>query len=98
ARSALCYLPLLLMLPLVGGCEGCSPTPPAGDGGVVIREDCGPDRDGDGICDEQEVELGTDPDGADSDGDGIDDADEIRGGTDPSNPDSDGDGIPDGDE
>lgn len=56
------------------------------------------DQDQDGLSDEEEEKLGTDPKKRDSDEDGIDDQDEIRIGTDPRNPDSDGDGISDGEE
>jgi len=41
------------------------------------------DADEDGLTDEEEAELGTDPNNADSDGDGISDGDEVNGGTDP---------------
>lgn len=37
------------------------------------------DTDGDGICDTDEIELGTNPNDADSDNDGISDGDEVRG-------------------
>jgi thiol-disulfide isomerase/thioredoxin len=40
------------------------------------------DADGDGLSDEEEAELGTDPNKADSDGDGFDDPTEIDAGTD----------------
>jgi hypothetical protein len=53
------------------------------------------DRDGDGIPDDEEDELGTDPDDADSDGDGTSDGDEVRNGTDPTDP-NDGSGGPGG--
>lgn len=56
----------------------------------------GDDSDGDGLTDDEEASLGTDPNNPDSDGDGISDGDEVDQGTDPNNPDSDGDGIPDG--
>jgi len=66
------------------------------------------DRDGDGIPDETEVVLGTDPDDPDTDGDGIDDGAEIAAGdpndydggidTNPLDADTDDDGISDGDE
>jgi hypothetical protein len=56
------------------------------------------DSDGDGLSDERERELGTDPNNPDSDGDGLTDGDEVQRGTDPTNPDSDGDGLSDGEE
>ena len=67
------------------------------------------DSDGDGIPDDQEVVIGTDPRDADTDDDGINDGDEIATGTsstayepnvdtDPRDADSDDDGISDGDE
>jgi len=58
----------------------------------------GPDTDGDGLPDDREDELGTDPANPDSDGDGLSDGDEVAIGSDPLSPDSDGDGILDGDE
>ena len=60
--------------------------------------DTRPDSDGDGLSDDREEELGTDPNDPDSDDDGLNDGDEVGLGTDPLNPDSDGDGILDGDE
>jgi len=64
------------------------------------------DRDGDGLTDWEEWELGTDPLDPDTDGDGISDGDEVDGTgpledwgpTDPLEADTDGDGIDDGDE
>ncbi len=41
------------------------------------------DTDGDGLTDEQEKELGTDPNKADTDGDGINDGDEVDGSKNP---------------
>lgn len=57
-----------------------------------------PDTDGDGLADEVEEQLGTDPDSADTDGDGIMDGLELSGNrvTDPNRADSDGDGCCDG--
>ena len=54
------------------------------------------DTDGDGISDEDEVALGTDPSLADSDGDGLNDDEEVAFGTDPLEQDTDGDGLTDG--
>jgi hypothetical protein len=56
------------------------------------------DSDGDGLTDEEEAELGTDPINPDTDGDGLTDGEEVERGTDPLNPDTDGDGFHDGDE
>ena len=57
------------------------------------------DSDGDGLTDEREQELGTDPRVADTDGDGLSDGEEVNEyGTDPMDPDTDGDGLDDGDE
>lgn len=67
------------------------------------------DTDGDGLSDELEIQIGTDPLDFDTDDDGLSDGDEYYGRgacvvegwgyhTDPLNPDTDGDGIPDGTE
>ncbi len=51
------------------------------------------DPDGDGLTNERELELGTDPFNADSNGDGIDDLTASRSGLDPLDPDMDADGV-----
>jgi hypothetical protein len=56
------------------------------------------DADGDGINDDDEIALGTDPQNPDTDGDGLNDWEEINEGedtflTDPTNEDTDGDGA-----
>lgn len=56
------------------------------------------DSDGDGLTDEEEIALGTDPLNPDTDDDGINDGDEVELGTDPLNPDTDGDILYDGGE
>ncbi|AUX40187.1 cell surface SD repeat-containing protein [Sorangium cellulosum] len=64
------------------------------------------DRDGDGLSNTEETELGTDPDDADSDDDGALDGEELRPGSDTDedgkinalDPDSDNDGLFDGTE
>ena len=56
------------------------------------------DTDGDGLTDDEEKDLGTDPKNPDSDGDGVNDGQEKIDGTDPKNPDTDGDGLTDGEE
>ncbi len=56
-----------------------------------------PDRDGDGLPDDEELKWGTDPDDPDTDGDGLLDGEEVYiYHTDPLNPDSDYDGLTDG--
>jgi len=57
------------------------------------------DNDGDGLSNDEEKRLGTDPDNPDTDGDGLNDGAEVNTTkTDPKNPDTDGDGLNDGDE
>lgn len=56
----------------------------------------GLDSDGDGLTDDEERRIGTNPFNADTDGDGIPDGEEILLGTDPLRADTDGDGIIDG--
>ncbi len=56
------------------------------------------DSDGDGLSNDGEAELGSDPDDPDTDDDGLIDGEEVFLGTDPTNPDTDGDGFTDLDE
>ncbi|WFO49606.1 inverse autotransporter beta domain-containing protein [Aeromonas veronii] len=65
------------------------------------------DKDGDGLTNGQENQLGTDPDNKDTDGDGIDDKTEVDNGSNPLDPndpvvdpngDKDGDGLTNGQE
>ncbi|GEM_PF-3001052 len=59
----------------------------------------GKDTDGDGLTDDEERVLGTDPTLPDTDGDGLTDREEVRVfGTDPLKTDTDGDGFSDGQE
>jgi outer membrane protein OmpA-like peptidoglycan-associated protein len=64
--------------------------------GVGAHDAIGRDSDGDGLSDEREAELGTDPLRADTDRDGIPDGIEVATGTDPRDADTDGDGLGDG--
>lgn len=54
------------------------------------------DLDCDGLTNDEEIELGTDPNNPDSDGDGINDGDEVAAGTNPNSDDTDSDGVLDG--
>lgn len=65
---------------------------------LVTVEDTGIDNDEDGLSDQQEYDLGTDPFDPDSDDDGLNDGKEVELGTDPNKADSDGDGYTDGEE
>jgi hypothetical protein len=56
------------------------------------------DSDGDGLTDQEELALGTNPNAADSDLDRLEDGEEVTLGTDPRSPDTDLDGHLDGDE
>lgn len=72
-----------------------TPTPVASEPTVDSQKD----TDKDGLTDEQEIKLGTDPNNPDTDSDGLNDSAEINiWGTDPLNKDTDGDGFPDGQE
>lgn len=55
----------------------------------------GVDSDCDGLTDDRERELGTDPHDCDTDGDGLEDGFEVDHGTSPTAGDTDGDGISD---
>jgi hypothetical protein len=56
------------------------------------------DPDGDGLYNDQEIELGTDPQNPDTDNDGLNDGKEVDLGTSPVDFDTDGDGLGDGKE
>lgn len=69
----------------------------AGTGAVVSA--LPKDSDGDGLTDEEEAKLGTDPFNKDTDGDGLTDFEEVKTYlTNPLNPDTDFDGLKDGEE
>lgn len=67
--------------------------------GAACPEPDAPDADGDGLTDEQESSIGTDPTNPDSDSDGVSDGQEhLQDGTDPLDSDSDDDSLTDGEE
>jgi outer membrane protein OmpA-like peptidoglycan-associated protein len=75
--------------------SGCS-TPKKADSGAQAAAI---DTDGDGLTDEEEKKLGTDPTKADTDGDALTDGDEVKKyKTNPLKRDSDGDELTDGEE
>ena len=68
-------------------------------GAAALAEGLPKDSDGDGLTDEEEAKLGTDPFNKDSDSDGLTDGDEVKVyKTNPLNPDTDFDGLKDGPE
>ena len=82
-----------------GACEAVG----IGDGPKVTSERASgrppaADRDGDGVSNQRERELGTDPENTDTDADGLPDGEEQRVGGDPNRADSDDDGLPDAQE
>jgi hypothetical protein len=65
------------------------PGSPYGEGNVVLEAgEPAADADHDGLTDDQEAGLGTDPLDADTDGDGMNDGDEFVAGSDPLSPSS----------
>jgi outer membrane protein OmpA-like peptidoglycan-associated protein len=68
--------------------------------GLTFLGKSGPsDTDRDGLTDDYEDQIGTDPNNPDTDGDGLKDGEEVNAyKTDPKNPDTDGDGLKDGEE
>jgi hypothetical protein len=102
--AAICFSSVLALAACsgkAGGGPGDSPDandPGDPDGGGPKPPDAGIDTDGDGVPDDKEEAIGTDPNNPDSDGDGLDDGEELERGANPLNPDTDGDGFTDGEE
>lgn len=90
-RSLHVLLYVTLMIGSLTFMTGCPSEPPPPPPPV--------DTDGDGLNDDEETKLGTDPAVADTDGDGLNDYEEVNQyNTDPLTADSDGDGLEDGEE
>ncbi|MBN1334509.1 MAG: hypothetical protein JXB39_00955 [Deltaproteobacteria bacterium] len=68
-------IPFTLLVGLLVSCDDGSGDDTAGDPPV--------DSDGDGLFDDEEAEIGTDPSKPDTDGDGFSDYDEVQSGTNP---------------
>jgi len=62
---------------------------------LVAFADPGVDTDGDGLSDDQEIAIGTDPNNSDTDGDRLDDGYEVKYGLVPTNSDQDNNGTRD---
>ena len=79
--------PLQLMAAACVCCAACGASEPLAPFSVDGGEHADPfDRDGDGLCDGSEAELGTNPLVADTDADGLPDALEAIAGADPQSP------------
>ncbi len=79
---ALVVAMLMTVMPRLGGeTSGLVDAISGGESGTSVGSLA--DDDGDGLTNEEEAALGTDPGTADSDGDGVSDADEFTHGTDP---------------
>jgi hypothetical protein len=78
-QRSVTFIMLILLLAHQPGVASSTTDLPAGKPALI-------DSDADGLDDELEGELGTDPYAADTDGDGYDDKAEILGGSDPNNP------------
>ena len=77
---------------------GSDPSETVAMGQVTPTANAPVDSDDDGLTDDEEAELGTDPNNADSDGDGLLDGVEVSLGSDPTLSDTDGDGFIDSEE
>lgn len=97
--TLVCVAAYLVNRSLGGGTQSASATQTAAFNqtqAALIGEE---DTDGDGLTNNEELELGTDPFVADTDEDGLSDSEEVRQWfTDPLLPDTDGDSLTDGEE
>ncbi|HLV34813.1 MAG TPA: protein kinase [Spirillospora sp.] len=94
-----CLILTLAVAGLLGSGQSRSASATATAEAIALTEQAGLDSDGDGLTDERERQLGTNPFSPDTDDDGLTDGDEVLiWGTNPLNRDTDGDTIPDGTE
>lgn len=92
-------LPVPVVTPPVGTNVPLPSSVDANAGGGINGSASSVDTDGDGLSDQRELELGTDPRNKDTDGDGLSDGDEVlKYGTNPLDRDTDKDGFIDGKE
>ena len=90
---------LLLLIPGRGANQAASATQTASANQTQAANSGQEDTDGDGLTNNEEIQIGTDPSNPDTDGDGLKDGEEVKTyGTNPLAPDTDNDGLSDGDE
>lgn len=94
---AACLLLALLLTGLLGASQSQNATATARAEVTRLTAEAGLDSDDDGLTDERERQLGTDPFVADTDGDGLSDGEEVRvHSTNPTKADTDDDTLRDG--
>lgn len=99
AVAGMLFLCVLILLPLWNLQNNAAATQTAIVNQTQAALSGGQDTDGDGLTNDREAALGTDPQKADTDGDKLTDGDEVNTRlTNPLVADSDGDGLGDGDE
>jgi len=81
-RSRVLLIFLALLLLPIAGCDQYGRDGRGGPGGRG-DESSQADSDGDGLSDDEEEDLGTDPEDTDTDGDGWEDEDEVDASTNP---------------
>ena len=93
------FVCFLAFFPRRGANEAASATQTAAANQTQAAISGQEDTDGDGLTNNEEIQIGTDPLNPDTDGDGLKDGEEVKTyGTNPLAPDTDNDGLTDGDE